>query len=465
MSEKMSEVEVRFLTASYRMVIKILIDNVVSFADRLPVEFLHPNLRDEYEYMERSVNIEGKLPHIPFFRERFSRWDMDEFAGDVEGASFSECMEDLNECRMAYELFKLEFAIQTLDQMESPASHIFEMAQRIVSEVKTFRGISARMYGEDLDKEIKERVNKSVYLSTGFSELDDMIGGFDTQQDEFAVILGRFGRGKTWLLLKSAMENAVRGYRIGFISPEMSYFPLEMRLDAVRHHINLHSVFKGKLTEDEMVDYLNYRHSIIKSGIRLYMADTRSFGGKVTLSQINAFIRQYKLQGLYIDGIRFLKLDNVGRYVSTLERYEIVSDYLHNLSLTLGLPIICVVQSNRDGFRDDKDRMADALNIKGSDDIGATATTILSVDYQIREDSANGNYRISVEKSRNDGVRGKVGVVYDACLNLGKFEFSGYLDKAKVIKSGVSSDRVQQKLSDKSVRKELENHEETEDVF
>ena len=52
------------------------------------------------------------------------------------------------------------------------------------------------------------------YISTGFKELDSIVGGFD-REEELATIVARTNMGKTWLLLKCALSAAQQGLRVG----------------------------------------------------------------------------------------------------------------------------------------------------------------------------------------------------------------------------------------------------------
>lgn len=54
------------------------------------------------------------------------------------------------------------------------------------------------------------------FISTGFKELDDLIGGWD-RQDELATVIARLNNGKSWVILKMALAAAQQGIESRFV--------------------------------------------------------------------------------------------------------------------------------------------------------------------------------------------------------------------------------------------------------
>ncbi|MFN4182815.1 MAG: replicative DNA helicase, partial [bacterium] len=89
------------------------------------------------------------------------------------------------------------------------------------------------------------------YPSTGFSELDEFIGGF--RQGDLVVLAARPSKGKTSLALNFAYSVALRSapHPVAFFSLEMSLYELGLRLLSLISNIDSQNLAFGKLTDAE----------------------------------------------------------------------------------------------------------------------------------------------------------------------------------------------------------------------
>ena len=82
------------------------------------------------------------------------------------------------------------------------------------------------------------------FITTGFKELDKILGGWNTQED-VATIVARNGLGKSWVLFKCAAAAAQAGKRVGVYSGEMSEDSVGFRVDSIIQHISNGSLVHG----------------------------------------------------------------------------------------------------------------------------------------------------------------------------------------------------------------------------
>ena len=93
------------------------------------------------------------------------------------------------------------------------------------------------------------------YVRTGFPELDEVIGGWD-RNEELATIAARPGVGKSWVLLKCASAALEQGLQVGIYSGEMSERKVGYRFDTLVSHISNYAITKG--IADVQNEYKSY---------------------------------------------------------------------------------------------------------------------------------------------------------------------------------------------------------------
>ena len=121
------------------------------------------------------------------------------------------------------------------------------------------------------------------------------------------------------------------------------------------------------------------------------------------------------------------------------ERLENIVQDLWDLSQELGIPIIALAQSNRDGAQ--KEDGPEAENISGSDAIGQFSSKIISIK-QVDKGIA-----ISVKKNRDNSVGQRLVYLWD--IDTGKFTY-------------VPSEKKKEKEKIERVKKQFND---AEDVF
>lgn len=238
----------------------------------------------------------------------------------------------------------------------------------------------------------EERVKNPAksYVTTGFPELDDILGGWDLL-NESAMICARTGIGKSWMLVYFAMQAAKAGLRVGYYSGEMESDLVGYRFDTMLGNIANGSLTHGNDSINEQYkNYIDSLPKVVGGHIYCIMPDDPMFGGTVTVNKLRAFIEKYNLQMLCVD--QFSLLDDQKGARTPREQAVNISKDLRSLQRLKKIPILSAVQLNRE---DTTDNGPSTRNISESDRIGQDATTVLFIE------SKDDNLKIIVGKARN----------------------------------------------------------------
>lgn len=263
-------------------------------------------------------------------------------------------------------------------------------------------------------KEFLDKKNSSQpwCISTGFPELDNIVQGW-TRGEEFVVIFARTGQGKSWVLVKTAAHAWKLGYRVGYISPEMSANKIGYRFDTLNNHFSNTSLLTGNAE-----NYEEYIKELMNSKDRpLYVATPVDFNKRITVSKLRTFCIDNNLDMLCVDGIKYLTDERAQRNDNLTTRLTNVSEDLMYLSMELQIPILVVVQSNRQGVRDEDGNQGtpDLENIRDSDGIAHNATKVISLRQH------GPGLEMSIKKNR-DGAN-NINLVYTWDIDTGTFTY------------------------------------------
>lgn len=257
--------------------------------------------------------------------------------------------------------------------------------------------------GVDIIQSVKDRYDEYIdktqnksnhFFKSGLDELDQLIQGIQ-RGEEFMVIVARMGVGKSWLIGKMSSAIWQQGYNVGFVSPEMSANSIGYRFDTlVGNFSNSSLVYGGQLDSD----YKKFLKDL-KTNNNKFVVTTpkRDFNNKITISKLRNWIKADKLDCLFIDGITYLSDERYRKGDNKTTSLTNLSEDLMSLSVELNIPVITVVQANRQAAG--TENTPELETIRDSDGLGFNATKVIAIKNQ------DGVLELSVKKNRN----GKVG--------------------------------------------------------
>lgn len=354
--------------------------------------------KDEYKYIREHMDAYGTVPDYATFLAKFPKFDV------VDVNETNEYLLDaIADDRSARELASAFNKMRSLLMQNKikEAQSVFNSAKDITSSAK-------RLHYVDIIHDTNDRYNAYVekcndyaraYVSTGFPELDQLIGGYDRHEED-ATLVARTGIGKTWGLIKSAIAGAKAGLRVGFYSGEMSPNKIGYRADTLISHISNYSLTHGNA--EAQVEYRKFLDGIgdnIKGNI--FIITPEDLGGYATVDTLKAFIETAKLEMLCID--QHSLLEDKNRAKDPVTRASNISRDLKKLQVMTRIPIISACQQNRQSIAEG----IDTTHIAGTDRIGGDSTTIIFFEQN------NDMLSLIVAKSRDSVGNKRISYAFD----------------------------------------------------
>ena len=324
---------------------------------------------DEYAFISEHLKEYGNVPDKETFLAKFTNFSI----VDVT-ESDKYLVEAFNEEHLYSLMVPVINKLADIIQTDSKAA-----AEYLQSQLPSLIQNNV-VLGVDIISQARQRLevwqerrkNKERFsIPTGFKEIDEITGGWE-MGEEFAVIFARTGQGKSWLLIKT-LEHAWKiGKRVGLIEPEMSAVKTGYRFDTLSHNVSNSALIRG----DEEPNYEKYIEELTKNKFPFFVASPKEFKRNITVSKLRAFVQSNHLDILGIDGINYLADERKQRGDNRTTSLTNISEDLMDLSIDLGIPIIVVCQSNREGAKEDDSPNIE--NIRDSDGIAYNASIIIA---------------------------------------------------------------------------------------
>ena len=361
------------------------------------------NYVDEYNFILNHYARYGNVPDLETFLDKFPDFQVVKVSENDEYL-ITTIREEAQYAKTVPIINKVADLLQT---------NAYDAVDYLKSVLPTL-DISKDNIGTNIIKNATDRYNEYLerangnnkLLSTGFLELDEIVGGLN-RGEEFVVIVARTGEGKTWVLLKMLEELWKNKLSVGLIEPEMSYNKIGYRFDTLNANISNTSLLRG----NDNINYKPYIDRLNKNKTPFIVASPKDFDSNITVSKLKMFCETNNLDVLGVDGISYLRDERGKKSDNKTTSLTNISEDLMNLSISLGIPIICVVQSNRTGAGTENAPELDS--IRDSDGIAYNASMILAIKQK------EPGIEIVVRKNRNGMRDGKVLYAWD--IDKGKF--------------------------------------------
>lgn len=196
-----------------------------------------------------------------------------------------------------------------------------------------------------LDERLEGRTHLEG-ISTGYQEIDNIIGGF--APSNYIVIAGRPGLGKTSFALNLAYNLALKNNPVLFFTLEAEQQMLVHNILCSVAGINTFAARRGNLTVEEAVELS--RAADILEGLPIYIDNSKN----ITPFEIRLTARkckkQYGIKAIFVD---YLQLINAGsnnvntKIENRQQEIAFISRSLKVLATELDIPVIAVAQLSR----------------------------------------------------------------------------------------------------------------------
>lgn len=240
-------------------------------------------------------------------------------------------------------------------------------------------------------------------ISTGFKELDVLLGGF--QKSDLIVLAARPSVGKTALALDMMRHAAlIEKKNVAFFSLEMSNMQIMDRLLGMQSGIPFWEIRTNKLNEEKVVKLANTMGELADANI--FIDDSPG----QNINQIRTKARRLALeQGIDIIFVDYLQLMHGNTKESRALEVGEVSQGLKNLAKELNVPVVALSQLSR-AIELRQNRRPQLSDLRESGSIEQDADVVIFLD---REETWNpdtekkGSAEVFVAKHRN----GPTGIV------------------------------------------------------
>lgn len=370
-----------------------------------------PEYEEEFKYIMTHVTDYGNVPDKATFLAQFPQFEMVEVT-----ESDQYLIDTIREENLYVKIVPIIQQAAKLLKTDSNSS-----AEYLLQAMKTVQP-DYGLGGVDIISQAEKRYNEFInrrdnqeqwFFTTGFPELDDIIHGIQRGEELF-VLFARTNQGKSWILEKICTHIWEIGFNVGYISPEMGNISVGYRFDTLYRNFKNSDLMWGNKEFDEAA-YKEYIEELKKHKNKFVVATPSDFARKITVSKLKNWVNKYKLDLIAIDGITYLSDERYKRGDNKTTTLTNISEDLMSLSVELGIPVLIVVQANRNGVVDkESDDTPELESIRDSDGISHNATTVLSI-----RQSSDGILTMQVKKGRNCRVGDKI--QYQWNPNIGEF--------------------------------------------
>ena len=375
---------------------------------------------DEYDFLIDHLKEYGNVPDKTTFISKFNDF---EFVDVQESDRY--LVDTIQEEYLYYQSVPvLQKAAELLKSDANAAAEYMIQALKTLQPNYSNNGVDIISQANDRFEKYKERQEHQDewFFTSGFEELDDIIHGIQ-REEELLVIFARTNQGKSWVLEKMCTHVWQLGFNVGYISPEMSADSIGYRFDTLNKNFSNKALMwgKGDIEEEEYSEYIK---ELSEKDNKFMVATPIDFDRKITVSKLKTFVTNNKLDLIAIDGITYMTDERFKRGDNKTTTLTNISEDLMMLSMELHIPILIVVQANRNGVVDEEEGTPELESIRDSDGIAHNASKVLSI-RQLK----NGVLEIGIKKQRFGRVGGKL--QYDWDINTGTFVAIPSLDSSE----------------------------------
>lgn len=265
-------------------------------------------------------------------------------------------------------------------------------------------GVGPRSISEMVD-EWQANTDPLVGLQTGIRDLDDLTGGL--HDEEIWVVASRPGVGKSAFVTQIMLHIAHKETPVGLFSLEMSEKQVLMRILSNQAQLNIQTVYRNQLEEEERA-LLNDVANRVKK-LPIHIDDS----GVLTVEELRSRALMLKhmhgVRVVFVDYLQLLRAEE--RMGGRNEDVAHISRTLMQLAKELGGPVVAVSQLNR-RRADSKDSRPEMTNLRESGQIEQDAHVICFLHAEEDDPDYQNRIELIVAKQRN-GPTGARDIYFD----------------------------------------------------
>ena len=233
-------------------------------------------------------------------------------------------------------------------------------------------------------KELEKNGGKLPGITTGFTDLDKLLGGL--QRTDMIILAARPGMGKTSFALNVAANAAKAGHSVLVFSMEMSKEQLGQRMLSMAARVEMGSIKTGNLTPEDW-DSISYAQDSFED-VNIYIDDT----SEMSMLEMKNKCRRLKAEkGLDLVVIDYLQLMHMGYGIDMrVQELSAITRNIKILAKELDCAVILLSQLSRKA-EDAKNKRPQLSHLRDSGSIEQDADIVMFLmrdDYYTDEDEA-----------------------------------------------------------------------------
>lgn len=355
-------------------------DHMTAIASGINSSLFH-DYQDEWKWMEKYISKHRRVPSKKAFSAKFPNTEI------LKADDVAHFVDEVKESHTRYQLIETANEIaESIKAEDDPTSIMKRLHGEIITMESEISGES-ELYEvtgswDETYVMVRERAGRVADLgqagiSTGYETLDLATGGIFP--GHYWVIAGRLGQGKTWTMIRIAVEAMMNGQRVQYFSLESNRHQVAMRV-----HTFLSSMF-GKetfrnmdLTKGENFNVLEYKKFLrnLKEEMdgRFYINDQTR--GMVSPLTIAATIERNQPDVVFVDYLTLLETSTKDDDWIGVAK---ISASLQNMAQRYNVPVIVASQINRSGGAGNAQTPPGSEHLSRSDAIGQDADAVLTM--------------------------------------------------------------------------------------
>ena len=264
------------------------------------------------------------------------------------------------------------------DQLERAERSLFELAEHGSGDrdFRSFRDVSLEALTM-MEAAFRKEAGMSG-LSTGLTDLDDLLGGF--HRSDLIILAARPGGGKSSLAANIAFSAAKRyraevdesgtarvvdGAVVGFFSLEMSSEQLVTRVLAEESRVPSDLLRRGNINQRDFDAIVRASQELAR--IPLYLDDTPALSIQALRTRARRLKRQHGLSFIVVDYLQLMRGNSRASQENRVQEVSEITQGLKALAKELDVPVLALAQLSRAvEQREDKRPLLSDLRESGS---------------------------------------------------------------------------------------------------
>lgn len=356
--------------------------------------------KDIWEFIFHYYKVNRAVPPVSVVQEEFPTFEV---MPDLEGAT-RHYVQRLREERAHQELDRMiKGAAEALQSKDGSAQSILNHFSKRISEIQRETGLSRSIDIRDIDsanaefdriRELALLHDGQVGIPTGFTLIDE---NYPTgiSPGHFIVGLGYSGGGKTWFILKLAINAWEQGYSPLIINLEMTPEELRHRILFLISQYSMDDLVRAQIDPEA---FTMWAKEYMEGKVAFHLVGNQGYGS-FTTDMVAGKIEQYKPDIVFLDYMQLFT--DRAQSAQEVSRAKNTARELKELAMATDTPIVVVSAVTG---KDKKERLVppSIAQVAWSSEIEYAANLAFAVHtYRDPITQENGNTQILLLKNRH----------------------------------------------------------------